>query len=82
MQKNNDASILNHILKKNIENIEDWVEENDVFIVDRGFRDSIALLESMGIKAEMPCFLKKGEKQMSTEDANSSRLVTKVKLQF
>ena len=78
--RNNDASILNHILKKNVEQIKNWVTEDDVFIVDRGFRDSLDLLESLGIKSEMPRFLKKGEKQMSTEDSNASRMVTKVKL--
>jgi hypothetical protein len=54
-----------------------WVNENDIFIVDRGFRDALPLLEEIGIKGEMPKFLKKGEKQMSTEYANLSRLVTK-----
>jgi hypothetical protein len=41
--RNNDASILNHILKKNIEDIhvQGWVHEDDVFVVDRGFRDSL-----------------------------------------
>lgn len=77
--KNNDASILTHIIHNNIEDIKNWVEENDIFIVDRGFRDSLELLEDLGIKAEMPCFMKKGQKQMATEDANASRLVTKVR---
>ena len=77
-QKNNDASILNHMLKTNVENIKTWVNEEDVFIVDRGFRDSLALLEELGIRAEMPAFMNKGDKQMSTENANASRLVTKV----
>ncbi|XP_033739141.1 uncharacterized protein LOC117326498 [Pecten maximus] len=76
---NNDASILNHILKTNVEDIRSWIKEEDIFIVDRGFRDSILLLEDLGIKAEMPRFLVKGQKQMSTEDANMSRLVTKVR---
>lgn len=75
--KNNDASILTHIIKNNIDDIKHWVNENDIFIVDRGFRDALPLLEEIGIKGEMPKFLKKGEKQMSTEDANLSRLVTK-----
>ncbi|OWF49584.1 uncharacterized protein LOC110451517 isoform X2 [Mizuhopecten yessoensis] len=77
--KNNDASILKHILHNNIEDIKNWVEENDIFIVDRGFRDSLELLEDLGIKAEMPCFMQKGQKQMTTQDANASRLVTKVR---
>ena len=77
--KNNDAAILNHILETNVEDIKNWVKDDDVFIVDRGFRDSLEL-EDMGIKAQMPSFMIKGEKQMSTEDANTSRLVTKVSI--
>ena len=80
--KNNDASILNHILNQNVEDIKSWIEEDDIFVVDRGFRDSLSLLEDLGIKAEMPRFLSKGQKQMSTEDANMSRLVTKVSLVY
>lgn len=76
--KNNDASILNHILKNNIEEIKQWVKTSDIFVVDRGFRDSVELLSHLGIQAEIPAFMKKGEKQMQTEEANASRLVTKV----
>lgn len=66
------------MLKSNVEDIKNWVKEEDVFIVDRGFRDSLQLLEDLGIKAEMPAFMSRGEKQMSTEDATASILVTKV----
>lgn len=76
--KDNDASILNHIMKSNIEDIRSWIQDDDVFIVDRGFRDSITYLQDLGIKVEMPSFMEKGERQMSTEAANTSRLVTKV----
>jgi hypothetical protein len=71
------SSILTHIIKNNIDDIKHWVNENDMFIVDRGFRDALPLIEEIGLKGEMPKFLKKGEKQMLTEDANLSRLVTK-----
>jgi hypothetical protein len=76
--KNNDASILKHMINTNVEDIKSWVREDDIFVVDIGFRDALELLEDLGIKAEMPCFLPKGQQQMSTDDANSSRLVTKV----
>ncbi|CAC5415677.1 unnamed protein product [Mytilus coruscus] len=75
--RNNDASILTHMLKTNVEEIRDWVNEEDIFVLDRGFRDAIPILEDLGIQAEMPRFLKKGDKQFSTEDANMPRLVTK-----
>ena len=76
--QNNDASILKHIINTNTEEIKNWMKPSDIFVVDRGFRDSIALLEELGIQAEIPAFMKIGEKQMAMEDANASRLVTKV----
>ncbi|XP_061191029.1 uncharacterized protein LOC133199199 [Saccostrea echinata] len=76
--KNNDAMILTHIMCCNIEGIQSWVQEEDIFVVDRGIRDSLEYLEQMGIKAKMPLFLAKGDKQMSTENA-TSRLVTKIR---
>lgn len=78
LARNNDSAILQHIMKSNREDVLKWVEEDDIFIIDRGFRDSVAYLEELGIQAIMPAFMKKGEKQMSTQDANTSRLVTKV----
>ncbi|CAG2244374.1 unnamed protein product [Mytilus edulis] len=65
------------MMKCNVDDIKSFVNENDIFVVDRGFRDSISLLEELGIKAAMPTFMKKGEKQMSDADANTSRMVTK-----
>ena len=36
--KNNDASILQHIIKTNAEDIRSWLSEDDIFIVDRGLQ--------------------------------------------
>ncbi|XP_053372628.1 uncharacterized protein LOC128546277 [Mercenaria mercenaria] len=44
-----------------------------------GFSDSLSLLEDLGIRAEMPSFINKGQKQMPCEDANNSRFVTKIR---
>ncbi|KAK3101751.1 hypothetical protein FSP39_006112 [Pinctada imbricata] len=77
--KNSDARILNHMLATNVHEIKEWVQEEDVFVVDRGFRDSAEFLEDLGITMEMPSFLKRGDKQLSTEESNNSRLVTKVR---
>ena len=77
--KNNDSSILNHSIHSNTEEIKNWVEEGDIFVVDRGFRDSEAVLNDLGIRMEMPAFIRKGQKQLYAEEANSSRLVTKVR---
>lgn len=78
LARNNDATILNHMLHNNVEDLKGWFHEDDVFVVDRGFRDSVELLEELGIRAEMPRLMSRGQKQMTTLDANASRLVTKV----
>jgi hypothetical protein len=49
-EMNNDAAILNHNLKSNIDDVKDFLEE-DVLVVDRGFRDSLELLEDFGIQS-------------------------------
>lgn len=76
--KNNDSSILNHSIQSNTEDIKRWIQEEDVFVVDRGFRDSESLLQDFEINVQMPAFLQKGQKHLNTEEANCSRLVTKV----
>jgi hypothetical protein len=77
--RNNDASILSHIVKTNKGNFTDFMKEQDILIVDRGFRDSLDFLKDCGFKVEMPAFLPKSRKQHTTEVANASRLVTKVR---
>ena len=77
--KNNDASILTHALQTNEDGIRTWMKEGDIFILDRGFRDAIDFLEENGFQTEYPSFLKKSDKQLNTEDANASRLVTKIR---
>ena len=67
--KNSDAKITEHMLKSNSEDIRNWFNEGDVLIVDRGFRDVTDLLNDCEINTEMPHFLKKTEKQHSTEEA-------------
>jgi len=45
---NNDAAITKHILEDN-ERVKAFFQEEDVFIVDRGFRDSIAFFYELGL---------------------------------
>ncbi|CAC5393858.1 unnamed protein product [Mytilus coruscus] len=77
--KNNDANILKHIIASDNEQNKSWLQKDDVVIVDRGFRDSIDLLEKLGIQTEMPSFLKKCQSQFTTEESNTSRLITKIR---
>ena len=76
---NNDASILKHIMLNNYEDILNWTKENDIMIVDRGFRDSLGVLKALGIDAAMPSFLGNSRRQFDAHDANRSRFVTKLR---
>ena len=38
--ENNDASILKHMIHHNAEELRNWLQSDDVFVVDRGFRDA------------------------------------------
>ena len=72
----NDASIMSEILQKNI-----WtnLQVGDVFIVDRGFRDSIADINAKGFVGKMPAFLNTPSSAFTTEQANKSRCITKIR---
>lgn len=37
-----------------------WLEDGDIFIVDRGYRDSVELLENLNLNCEIPPFLPRG----------------------
>ncbi|XP_052693754.1 uncharacterized protein LOC128172028 [Crassostrea angulata] len=76
--KNSDANILNHMIRPNAEQMKEWVREGDIFVVDRGFRDSGEILNDLGITMEMPTFLPKGATQLQTKDANCSSRKLKV----
>lgn len=57
----------------------DLFEKNDVFIVDRGFRDAKTFLERKGFKVRMPELKPKSQNQLTTDQANKSRFVTKIR---
>ncbi|KAG5888469.1 hypothetical protein JTB14_017700 [Gonioctena quinquepunctata] len=71
---NNDAACLNNEFEQGLNN---WLQEGDVEVCDRGYRDSVPVLQDLGIECRMPAFLQPGENQLSKEAANKSRLVTK-----
>ncbi|XP_052280296.1 uncharacterized protein LOC127877986 isoform X5 [Dreissena polymorpha] len=76
--KNSDANILKHIINQNTEDFKSWIQEGDVVVVDRGFRDASTVLEELGVTMQMPSFMRKGSTQHTSEESNKSRLVTKV----
>lgn len=75
--RNNDAAMLLKEFNDDVEGMRAWFEEGGIVLVDRGYRDATDFLEGIGIRYEMPAFLQRNERQLSTEDANRSRLVTK-----
>jgi RNAse (barnase) inhibitor barstar len=40
--------------------IKNWIQSEDLAIVDRGFRDATEFLKTHGLHVEMPSYLKKG----------------------
>ena len=55
---NNDASITKDIMGKNLQDLDNFFEENDIIVMNKGFRDTIDYLKEKGINAKMPAFLK------------------------
>lgn len=72
----NDATIMAQIFEDAEGPMRTFFRQDDVFILDRGFRDVIPVLQSYGFKAYMPESLISGEHQLTTLQANRSRCVT------
>lgn len=53
-------------------------QESDVLKIDRGFRDSILYIEEKGFISKMPFFADGLTLPLTTEQANISRLVTRL----
>lgn len=77
---NNDGKILKSMLSANSD-FANFLDPDDILILDRGFRDSISTIEELNVKHLMPHFLKKKQKQFTTEEGNESRKCTKIRWQ-
>lgn len=71
-----DANIMSSIMNNNENPIHILLEPNDVFILDRGFRDSLGDIEACGYEYHVPPSKGRAECQLTTEHANESRMVT------
>ncbi|CAK1587675.1 unnamed protein product [Parnassius mnemosyne] len=71
-----DADIINNEFIYESSSLRQYFESGDVFILDRGFRDSLPLLERCGYQVHVPLSPADGESQLTTRDANKSRAVT------
>lgn len=73
----NDAKIMQQIFDKHGAMIEEKLQKDDIFVLDRGFRDAKQYLINKGYDVLMPEFIeKKTLGQLTTVQANSSRKVT------
>lgn len=71
-----DANIMLHEFQNEANRFRQYFQAGDVFILDRGFRDCVPLLQDCNYSAQMPASLLEGETQLSTLAANKSRTVT------
>lgn len=76
---NNDAAMLHNEFENNENELRDWFNEGDIFILDRGYTDVLPYLENLGIECKVPTLLQRGQRQFDTEDANDCRLITKTR---
>ena len=75
----NDARILKHILETDSDLVKLFKKE-DILILDRGFRDEIQIFkDKYKINTMMPNLLPINQKQLTTEEPNSSRLCKKIR---
>ena len=72
----NDATIMQETFR-HLPDVRAFFRRDDVFIVDRGFRDVIPDLTNLGYDVKLPELIPNGETQLSDISANRSRLVTK-----
>ncbi|XP_044586031.1 uncharacterized protein LOC123266063 [Cotesia glomerata] len=73
----NDAEIMRIILS-DPNGLIKLLKKGDIIVVDRGFRDVIVYLEELGFKVLMPA-LKGKRNQLTTDESNESRFVTKIR---
>lgn len=48
----------------------EWLQENDVLVVDRGYRDLVEFLEEVASRVQMATYLQKGQKQHTAQEVN------------
>ena len=71
-----DAQIMQDIMNDNEHPLHALLRENDAFIIDRGFRDSLESIEGYDYEIYMPATKDPAESQLTTEQANDARAVT------
>ncbi|RVE39951.1 hypothetical protein evm_015399 [Chilo suppressalis] len=70
----NDATIMSSWIEQ--PDVLNFFKEDDIFILDRGFRDCLEKIHNCGFEAHMPETLSPGHSQLTTLEGNRSRCVT------
>lgn len=75
----NDAKIIKSIFENT--DAFDHLQNGDIFILDRGFRDCVSFLRNKGFDVKMPGLVQRSDtkSQLSTAEANRTRLVTAIR---
>lgn len=73
----NDAVIMKKVMS-NPTGLSSILQRKDIFVLDRGFRDIVSFLEEKDFEVMMPA-LKGKNKQLTCEQSNHSRIVTKIR---
>lgn len=55
--QNNDAATLREEFEENVGELRQWLQNDDILLVDRGYWDIIPLLNQLGIDQRMPALL-------------------------
>ncbi|XP_047029464.1 uncharacterized protein LOC124637154 [Helicoverpa zea] len=71
-----DGDIMQNEFINESQPLRQYFRHGDVFILDRGFRDAVSVLENSNYSVHMPLSLEENETQLSTLAANRSRTVT------
>ena len=59
--------------------LQEWFQNGEKFIVDCGYRDVLPLLKNLGIHHKILTLVEPGQRQLNTQAANDSRIITKIR---
>ncbi|KAJ8677232.1 hypothetical protein QAD02_013019 [Eretmocerus hayati] len=76
--RNNDAQVLIDQFNREVDSLAVWMQRGDIVLADRAYCDlRVFLMRLLSIDVQIPVFLQRGRNQLSTEDANESRKITR-----
>ena len=74
--RNNDAAMLQNEFARDAEKMREWFPEGSIAVVGRSYRSTTELYQNLDIHWKMLALLQRGQRQLSSKEANESRLVT------